>query len=254
MKDAQLISAYGIKKYEFQNIHSNGNLISFSRPCVGYVLKGNAEFLYRGRNFYAEQGDTIYIAAGTKYYSIWWGQPDIAFYSIDFAFAGGNTLSNYRFQILSNFGRTLFDEMYQLFLEEKFFLSVAAFYRLLAQLYPKMEAEQVFRETVMLAPAISFIEENYAQTFTIQFLAELCHCSESHFYALFKKATGVSPITYKHQVMIQHALNMLRDDSLNIEQISEQLGFSSSNYFRKVFHTVTRQSPRDFKKGRTGKF
>ncbi|MBQ6908170.1 MAG: helix-turn-helix transcriptional regulator [Clostridia bacterium] len=79
-------------------------------------------------------------------------------------------------------------------------------------------------------------------------MAELCHISESGFFKLFKAVTGVTPITYKHNIMIQHAIDMISNTSLSIEEISGLVGFPSSNYFRKVFADMTGTTPKKLRK------
>ena len=99
-----------------------------------------------------------------------------------------------------------------------------------------------------IQPAVEYIEKNYEQNFSIETLAKLCHCSESGFFKLFKKSTGVTPVAYKHNIMIQNALDLLTHTSLSVEEISKQTGFSSSNYFRTVFFKLTGKTPKELRK------
>jgi len=48
--------------------------------------------------------------------------------------------------------------------------------------------------------------------------------------------------------MIQNALHLLSSTDMTIEEISEECGFSSSNYFRKVFKNITKASPKELRK------
>ncbi|MEE1048063.1 MAG: helix-turn-helix domain-containing protein [Clostridia bacterium] len=48
--------------------------------------------------------------------------------------------------------------------------------------------------------------------------------------------------------MIQHALDLLSNTTLSIEEISSKTGFSSPNYFRTVFLKLTGSSPKNFHK------
>ena len=95
---------------------------------------------------------------------------------------------------------------------------------------------------------VEYIENNYNQNISINTLAKLCHCSESGFFKLFRKSTGVTPITYKHNIMIQHALDLLSHTTLSIEEVSSKTGFSSSNYFRTVFLKLTGTTPKELRK------
>lgn len=67
--------------------------------------------MYKGKSCYAEEGDLIYIAKDTKYYSIWTGEPDIEFYSINFGLVKPYIFYEYRFQIIKNYPPEVLDEM-----------------------------------------------------------------------------------------------------------------------------------------------
>ena len=84
--------------------------------------------------------------------------------------------------------------------------------------------------------------------FTVDELAEVCHMSTSHFYACFKNAVGMSPIEYKNSVCINRAMLRLVSEDKTIEEISEELGFESAAYFRKVFKRVTGKTPKEYRK------
>jgi len=62
-----LINAFNCKLYKFRDTHAVGSLQVFEQPCIGYINSGKAQFLYKGKSYYANKGDLIYIAKGTKY-------------------------------------------------------------------------------------------------------------------------------------------------------------------------------------------
>ena len=111
MPDIEYINHFEMRKLEFDNTYTTGSLQSYSRPCIGYLLRGIGKFFYNGNTYFAEEGDLIYIAKDTKYYSVWYGEPEIEFYSISFDFVHPYAYYDYRFQIVKNFPRALFDEM-----------------------------------------------------------------------------------------------------------------------------------------------
>ncbi|MBR5517998.1 MAG: helix-turn-helix domain-containing protein [Clostridia bacterium] len=246
MKEKTLIVNYSVAKYNFQNIHSTGPELYVDNPCIGYVNKGCAEFLYNGKTITANEGDLIYIGAGTKYRSIWFGSPDIEFYSVNFKFKHQYDFCEYQFQILKNYQRNLFDKMYEFF-DTAYLRSVSYFYQLLDDVYKKLVpvAEHIPNTTVK--PAIEYIENNYNQGICVGTLAKLCKCSESGLFKMFKKSTGVTPVAYKHNIMIQHSLELLSHTNLSIEEISARVGFSSSNYFRTVFFKLTGKTPKELR-------
>lgn len=244
-----LVSSYSINKHQYKHIHSAAPHIYFNNPVIGYVTKGYAKFLYKGQTLYAHKGDLIYISTGTKYHSIWFGSPDIEWYSIDFKFNYNYALSEYQFQIYKNFPVDLFEKIYEAYTASPM-LSISYFYQLLDDLYKKLTTTAPTLSNISIEPAIEYIENHYNQNFTVQTLAELCHCSESGFFKLFKKATNVTPVSYKHNIMIQNALELLSHTNMSVEEISAQVGFSSSNHFRTVFFKLTGKTPKELRKSK----
>lgn len=236
-----------VNKYHDLYTRTSGRFITFSLPCIGYLLSGNAEFLYDGKTISANEGDLIYIAPETRYYSLWTGRPDIELYSFNFNLKNMSDFLNYRFQVIKSFPKQLLDNVYNSN-GGNFFELMSHFNMLLAEIYKRAEKKSYHSKYERLKPAIDFIEENFDKPFSIEQLAKLCNYSEPRFFSLFKETTGVTPIVYKHNTAIQHALKYLSETSLSIEQISNKLGFSSSNYFRTVFFKYTGKTPKEIRK------
>ena len=241
-----LISDFDIVKYNYKNIHSSAPELYFSSPCIGYVKKGYAKFLYKGNTYYAYEGDLIYIAFETRYSSIWYGSPDIEWYSVTFDFSSKYAFYNYRFQILRNYPEALFNKMYEAYLSSPM-LTLSYFYELLNDLYNKMELTKDSKPHSSIEPAVKYIEKNYNSPVSADELSSLCHISKSALFKHFKSNFGVTPIEYKHNIMIQHAIELLSNTNLSIDEISLKAGFSSSNYFRRVFEKLTDKTPKELR-------
>ena len=103
MEQLGFINFFEVYRSQYQYSHTAGHTIRFARPCIGYLLKGKCELLRGGKTYHAEEGDLLYIAADTEYYSVWSGDPEICFYSIPFAFHDKTSFYHYRFQIRKNY-------------------------------------------------------------------------------------------------------------------------------------------------------
>ena len=216
----------------------------FSKPCIGYLLRGNGKFFYNGNTYFAQEGDLIYIAKDSKYYSVWYGDPEIEFYSLSFDFIHPYAYYDYRFQIIKGISREHFDGIIEN-LKKRPMLAISHTYALLDEIYPKMKTAAAPIQNGAIENAIIHIENNYRSPIEIDELCKICHLSRSSLFEAFKKRTGVSPINYKHNVMIQHALDMLSHTDMTVDEISQAVGFSSSNYFRTVFYKLTGKTPRN---------
>jgi AraC-like DNA-binding protein len=247
MNNFGYITLLNARELSFKNTYTTGSLQSYSRPCIGYISKGMGKFLCNGNTYFAHEGDLVYIAKDTKYYSVWYGEPEIKFYSISFEFSQVYSFYDYRFQIVNSYPKDRLENIFALSSKSPL-LAISHMYALLNDLYSKMSSEEVTVQSGAIESAIIHIENNYASPLEIDELCKICHMGRSTLFESFKKRTGVSPISYKHTVMIQHALDMLSHTDLTVDEISQKVGFSSSNYFRTVFAKLTGKKPTDLRR------
>ena len=125
---------------------------------------------------------------------------------------------------------------------------LSVFYSVLSSVLPNLKHLSDKKIDKRISDAMEYIHLNAEQELSIPLLAEKSDMSISHFYTLFKKEVGTTPIEYKQNVLINRAIRLLLSDtSLSVEQISSMLGFSSSTYFRRVFKHITGKSPREYR-------
>ena len=246
MNDLPLLSSYKIKLLTYDKIRAR-KLIAFARPCIGYLLHGTAEFWLNGQSYTANEGDLIYIAAETEYYSVWTGDPQVQWYSVDFSFSDPLAFSDFRFQILKNYPVWRLNEMYTHF-EQDQLASLSAFYALLADIYTHMERSDYTPKYAKIRPAVEYLHDHCTEPVKIAELAALCGYSEAHFYTLFQELMQVSPITYKNNLLAQRAMRELLETNDSLEAIAARLGFSSATYFSRVFAKTVKKTPSEIRR------
>lgn len=84
-------------------------------------------------------------------------------------------------------------------------------------------------------------------------LAERFNCSVSHISHLFSKHAGCTYVTYINNLRIGMAKLLLASTHMNVQEISDYLGYVNSNYFSTVFHRVSGMSPREYRASSTEK-
>lgn len=102
--------------------------------------------------------------------------------------------------------------------------------------------------TLVIAPALNYIEENYMQQFTIEYLADLCHWSPTHFRRVFHDIMGTSPLDFVNNTRISKACHLLGSTEESVLNISETVGFRSVSSFNRYFAKIMQMSPRDYRK------
>lgn len=82
---------------------------------------------------------------------------------------------------------------------------------------------------------------------TVAEMAEISGYSRDHFSKLFKKYTGISPISYLNTLKAANAAELLLSSNLPIAHIAERTGFDDVNYFSRLFKKETGFTPSHFR-------
>ena len=95
--------------------------------------------------------------------------------------------------------------------------------------------------------AIDFINDNYTEQFSLDFLAEKFNCSTNHFIKKFKEKTGYTPIKYLYIKKIEEAKRLLETTNLTVYEVMEKVGYEDASYFSKLFKKLVGYSPKRFR-------
>lgn len=89
----------------------------------------------------------------------------------------------------------------------------------------------------------SYIEHHISERITLADLAAHVHYSRSYITDQFQKSSGMSIARYISERRIEKAKQMLSEGRFSVSQISENLGFSTVQYFSKCFKDAVGCSP-----------
>lgn len=96
-----------------------------------------------------------------------------------------------------------------------------------------------------------YLDSNYADSITLDALAEKAHMNKYYLVHAFTKYTGLSPINYLNTKRLQTSKELLETTDFSIAQISASIGFSSQSYFSQVFRKETGMTPNEYRKSKT---
>lgn len=102
-----------------------------------------------------------------------------------------------------------------------------------------------------IIPALNYIDDNYMNHFSMEYLADLCHLSPTHFRRLFQSVIRTSPITYLNITRIMKACGLLKHTNYTILSIAEMTGFSTLSNFNRQFQHIMNTTPREYRKTAT---
>jgi AraC-like DNA-binding protein len=69
----------------------------------------------------------------------------------------------------------------------------------------------------------------------ISTIAQSVDLSRSHFFDLFRRCTGLSPIVFANVLKMEFAFNALADNEESLIHIGDELGFSAPSHFTRFF-------------------
>ncbi len=97
------------------------------------------------------------------------------------------------------------------------------------------EKQERASSSFIVKNALAYIEENYTQKLTLGEVAEKTYVSQWHLSKLLNRHTGQSFSDLLNHVRVEHAKELLKDPSLRIGDIAEQVGFLDLAHFSRVF-------------------
>lgn len=111
----------------------------------------------------------------------------------------------------------------------------------------QIATEKVSYRNCAIYPVIEFIKTNYMKNIGVREMADVIKMSESNLYAVFKKATGSSPIKYLNQYRLSIACELLQKTDCSIKEIAEKVGIPDQFYFSKLFKGKYSISPQQYR-------
>lgn len=121
-------------------------------------------------------------------------------------------------------------------------------YRFLSSLLRTLEAPAGPVLSPCVESSIAYMKAHFAEHFSIEALAGQNGLSSAHFTRLFTGETGQPPLSYLTGLRLSHALSLLLNTSLSVENIAGECGFSCGNYFCKVFRKASGCSPAEYRR------
>lgn len=107
------------------------------------------------------------------------------------------------------------------------------------------ETEDLIETTV--AQIEKYIRLNFTQDIKLSELSKIFFVSKEHISRSFKKRYHINLFDYILNLRLERAKILVQTTRLSIEEIADQTGFSSSNYFSKIFKKHIGESPSEFR-------
>lgn len=107
-----------------------------------------------------------------------------------------------------------------------------------------------YSESKKTGRMISYLENHYTESFSLDEMAKELNVSKAYMCALFKEKTGRTLIYYLTSIRIGHARFYLEKyPDLSVREIGIRCGFENPSYFGKKFKEFTGMTPENYRLG-----
>lgn len=223
----------------------------------GRVEVADAHYKLKANTFYIieKQQAHAYYAMDKKPWSLYWlhfsgSYSDIFFEHFTGRYKGQPGEISSRTEVIQLFD-TIMDTLENGYSTANIEYSNLLLWSLLTQLMFSPPADgntTAHTENDTIKKAVIYMKDNLHNPQNVNDIAGLFNCSPSHFYSLFKKHTGYTPIVYFNNLKIQKACQYLSFTSLSVKEISFRLGYNDPLYFSRLFSSIMQISPMGYRK------
>ena len=99
-----------------------------------------------------------------------------------------------------------------------------------------------------LQPSFDYVFEHFNEEIKAPYMATLCNMSSSYFSRTFNSQMRMNFNEYVNYIRITEAEKLLVSTTMNVTEIANSVGFSTTSYFIKLFKNYKKISPKQFRK------
>jgi len=96
--------------------------------------------------------------------------------------------------------------------------------------------------------AIKYISQNYTRHITLKEVSNKTGVTQSHLSRIFSEKINGGFSKYLRILRVEKAKSLLKNTNMNIYEIMFESGFSDQSTFNRVFKSVTKMTPKEYKR------
>jgi two-component system response regulator YesN len=94
--------------------------------------------------------------------------------------------------------------------------------------------------------AVQYLYDHYAETITLEGIAEALHVSPYYLSHVFSREKKFSLFSFLSQLRMDRARELLAEGECTVKEVAGAVGFGDPNYFSKVFKRRFGSSPTQY--------
>lgn len=95
---------------------------------------------------------------------------------------------------------------------------------------------------------IRYIRKNYENEISLETLGQAFQMNGVYLGQIFRKETGTTFLKYLTEVRMKEAKRLLKEENISVLEVAERVGYSTSQYFCKVFGKATGMTPWEYRR------
>ena len=103
------------------------------------------------------------------------------------------------------------------------------------------------QEQKFLRSIQEYVSANLHRNISLDDLAEVVCLSPSTLYKKMKDYAGISPMEYVMKVRLHRAVELLKDDSMSVQEVAQAVGFNTHSFFSECFKREFGMTPRQWR-------
>ena len=128
--------------------------------------------------------------------------------------------------------------------------SMSILYNIYSEILKLSDSTLQKTQSIKISEIKMYIDTHFQDTtLSVEILAAKAGISEVYLRKLFKSMYGVSPLEYIISMRIKKSKELMKYTFLTLEDCTLQSGFSSVQYFCRIFKKKTGMTPSEYKKG-----
>ncbi len=115
-------------------------------------------------------------------------------------------------------------------------------------IYEEMRNRENKKYSNMVQDMTRYIRQNYDQELSLEIIGDKFQMNGVYLGQMFKKEMGITFLKYLTNCRIEAAKHLLVEGRLNIYEISEKVGYRTSQYFSQIFIKTVGVKPQEYRK------
>lgn len=109
-----------------------------------------------------------------------------------------------------------------------------------------VDTNKIIDKNSPLIPILEHIRANIRESINLKELSDKAFMSTTTFYRFFKRELGMSPIEFILNEKMKYAKQLLKNPSIQINEVSYASGFEDCNYFIRIFKKYEGVTPKQY--------